>query len=59
MSSSPTVAICENCTTEEDDLTSVWPAGDQSAETPQLWCPECVATYAHEPAGDDEQDDAP
>ena len=51
-------AVCENCATEEEDLTSVWPDGDQTADNPQLWCPECVATYPHEAAEADEETDS-
>ncbi|MGH9225053.1 MAG: hypothetical protein ACRD2W_15035 [Acidimicrobiales bacterium] len=45
------MAVCENCAAEEEDLTSVWPAGDDtSSDAPQLWCPECVASYPNEAA---------
>jgi hypothetical protein len=44
------VEVCENCTAEEEDLTSVWPVGEESSDAPQLWCPECIARYPNEPA---------
>ena len=54
-SSAPGPSICENCACEEDDLTSVWPGGDDTADSPQLWCPECVALHPNEPAADAEE----
>jgi len=46
----PNPAVCENCAADEEDLTSVWPTGDATAASPQLWCPECLSRYPNEPA---------
>ena len=48
------IPVCENCTADEEELTPVWPGGDQTAETPQLWCPECVSRYPNDAAEGDE-----
>ncbi|MEW6153977.1 MAG: hypothetical protein AB1673_08330 [Actinomycetota bacterium] len=55
MAITPASPVCENCARDEEDLTSVWPPVNPGAEpaASQLWCPECVARFPHEPADDE------
>ncbi|MFL5911876.1 MAG: hypothetical protein ACJ768_15035 [Gaiellaceae bacterium] len=48
------IAVCENCASDDDDLTPVWPATD-TGEQPELWCPECRSRFPHEAATDGEE----
>jgi hypothetical protein len=49
------VSVCENCATEEEDLTAVWPGDEPRTDQPQLWCPGCLERHAHDLAEEDEE----
>lgn len=57
-SSEPTtLAVCENCAGEDEDLAWVWRLPPGSSESPELWCADCRDRFAHEAADEPEGTD--
>ncbi len=48
-------AVCENCASEDEELTPVWPAAGTLA-TPELWCEDCRSRFPNDPADGEEED---
>ena len=51
-----TLAVCESCGGDDDDLQPVWPASG-AGDSAELWCGGCRDEFPHEVATDGEGDE--